>query len=154
LPAACLAQLLLICSVARNLSSCLCLGSLAGKEAGVKLFSSHGAEPASLPRWLRFIRASDTAAISCLACSFFASLLAGSLFLLSRRSQREICILFPPGFPRCCRDELQATTIKAGFLQAGWARRIPAGKCPHIFSTACLPAGLISAENPTVSFHT
>lgn len=116
LPAASVAHPLLVCSVAHNLSSYLCLGSPAGKEAGVKLFSSRRAELASLRRWLGFIRASDTAAISHLSCSFFASLLMCRLFLLYLQSQLEICILLPSGFPRCFRDELQATTIKARFF--------------------------------------
>lgn len=118
LPAADVAHLLLACSVAHNLSSYLRLGSLAGKEAGVKLFSSRRAELASLQRWLGFICASDTTAISHLS-SFFASLLSCGLFLLDLQSQLEICILLPSGFPHCFRDELQATTIKARFLQAG-----------------------------------
>lgn len=64
LPAASTAHLLLVCSATHNLSSYLCLASLAEKEASVKLFPSHRAEQASLQRWLGLACAADTTAIS------------------------------------------------------------------------------------------
>lgn len=76
------------------------------------------------------------------------------LFLLCLQSQPELCILLPSGFPHSFRDELQATTIQARFLQAGWARRIPTGKWPQVFSTAQATELRIFAEDPTVPLHT